>query len=94
MGEESYPLNQKMVTLQGQKVTLRELPVAYIISVENKLVEDSLFSTCKEGSNATEEILGQLGGSQLQAMYDDIMILSYGVDWKKQAEQGSSSKKK
>ena len=93
MSENYYPLKQKKITVFEQEVTLRELPVAFIISVENKEVIDSLYATCKAGSDISDDTLGKFGASQLKSMYDDVMKLSYGDDWKKQAEQANPSKK-
>ena len=92
--EETYPLNEKKVVIFGEDVTLRELPAKYIIDVEKGNLQDTLFGSCLAGSNAEKELLDKLGSSQLEAMYSDIMVLSYGEDWKEQAEKENTSKKK
>ncbi len=93
MVENTYPLNEKTVYVNKNKVTLRELPVKYIIAIEKKNVTESVIDTCLEGSDTTREIVESLGNSQVEAMYRDIMVLSYGKDWEKRAETSNSKKK-
>ena len=91
---EEYPLETKVVRINDREVTLRELPVRFVDAAEKGQISGSLVEVCIAGSDVDEEFIGNMSRKQLAMMYEDIMALSYGDDWKELVKKGTESKKK
>jgi len=90
--ENTYPVRTKKVFINGDEYELCELPVSYLIGIEEGK-NNSKIENCVKGSNIPLEVINSLTLSQLNGVYGDIMILSYGDDWEKRAKEGEPSKK-
>ena len=94
MSTESYPRNRKKVLVNGVDVMLQDIPTSLLARIDSKELDDSIYTICEGGSDITKEVLMEMGQQQVIAMYEDIMVLSYGEDWQKQVEDKSNTSKK